>query len=236
LSAGLWVVVEMMTGSRAGLVLFALALGIVFVQFLAAVKQGRFAQNRRKTMPFSSTGARFGLGVLVVAAMAVTIWIVPSLPAFQRFNSNEYANDVRFSAVPTVIRMVRDAFPVGIGFGSFEHVYKAYEPDALLTDSYFNQAHDDFLQLAAEAGLPGLILLGLVVAFLLQRLRALLPWLRRSEPNAWLAATSLCSLGLLMLASATDYPLRVPSMMVFAILLVVWTRHSSQSQQSDVQR
>lgn len=235
-SAGLWVLVEMMTGSRAGLVLLALAMGIVFLLFLAAVKQGRFVQNRRKPMPFSSAKARIGLGLGVIAAMAVTVWIVPRLPVFQRFGADAYATDVRFSAAPTVIRMALDAFPAGIGFGAFEHVFKAYEPDALLKASYFNQAHDDFLQLAAEAGLPGLLLLGLAVAFLLARVRALLPWLRRAEPDAWLAVTSLASLGLFALASVVDYPLRAPSLMALAILLVGFTHYPSHPQQSDERR
>ena len=235
-SAGLWVVVEMMTGSRAGLVLFALALGLVFLLFLAAVRQGRFVQNRRKAVPFASAKARTGLGLAVIAAMAVTVWIVPSLPVFQRFGADDYATDVRFAAAPTVIRMALDAFPAGIGFGAFEHVFKAYEPDALLKASYFNQAHDDFLQLAAEAGLPGLILLGLALVFLLMRVRALIPALRGAEPNAWLGVTSLASLGLLALASVVDYPLRAPSLMAFAILLVVFSQVPSHPQQSDERR
>ena len=235
-SAGLWVVVEMMTGSRAGLVLFALALGLVFLLFLAAVKQGRFVQNRRKAAPFASAKARIGLGVGVIAAMAVTIWVVPSLPVFQRFGADDYATDVRFTAAPTVIRLALDAFPAGIGFGAFEHVFKAYEPDALLKASYFNQAHDDFLQLAAEAGLPGLLLLGLAGAFLLIRVRALIPSLRGAEPDAWLGVTSLASLGLLALASVVDYPLRAPSLMVLAILLVVFSHCPSHPQQSDERR
>ena len=235
-SCGLWIVVEMMTGSRAGLVLFALALGIVLFLFLTAVKQGRFAQNRRKPMPFSSSRARIGLWLGAIAVIAVTIWIVPSLPAYQRFGADDYATDVRFSAAPTVIRMALDAFPAGIGFGAFEHVFKAYEPDGLLKASYFNQAHDDFLQLAAEAGLPGLILLGLAAGFLLMRVRALLPWLRRAQPDAWLAATSLASLGLLALASAVDYPLRSPAWMVFAILLVGFSLYPSHPQQSNERR
>ena len=235
-AGGLWVVVEMMTGSRAGLVLFALALGLVFLLFLAAVRQGRFVQNRRKAVPFASAKARTGLGLAVIAAMAVTVWIVPSLPVFQRFGADDYATDVRFAAAPTVIRMALDAFPAGIGFGAFEHVFKAYEPDALLKASYFNQAHDDFLQLAAEAGLPGLILLGLALVFLLMRVRALIPALRGAEPNAWLGVTSLASLGLLALASVVDYPLRAPSLMAFAILLVVFSQVPSHPQQSDERR
>ena len=235
-SGGLWLVVELMTGSRAGLVLFALAMGMVFFLFLVAVKQQRFVRNRRSAARLSSTKVRIGLGVGLIAAICATVWVVPNLPVFKRFGGDNYATDVRFSAAPTVVRLAHDAFPVGIGFGAFEHVYKAYEPDALLTDSYFNQAHDDFLQLAAEAGLAGLVVLALALIFLLGRVRALLPWLRRAEADAWLAATSLGSIGLLAIASAVDYPLRSPSLMAFAIVLVAFSLYPSRQQQSDEQR
>ena len=76
----------------------------------------------------------------------------------------------------------------------------------------------------------------LAIVFLLGRLRALLPWLRRSEPDAWLALTSLASIGLLALASATDYPLRVPSQMVFFALLIAFSIYPSHKQQSDERR
>lgn len=235
-AGGLWALIIVMTGSRAGLVLFALALVIVFALFRFAMKRGRFSHNRRNPKPFSSPKARILVWVGLVAAVATTIWLVPQLPAFQRFGADDYARDVRFAAAPTVFQIALDAFPAGTGFGTFEHVFKIYEPDALLKASYFNQAHDDFLQLAVEAGLPGLILLVLAIVFLLGRLRALLPWLRRSEPDAWLALTSLASIALLALASVTDYPLRVPSQMVFFALLIAFSIYPSHKQQSDERR
>ena len=235
-AGALWGLGIVMTGSRAGLVLFALALGIVVGLFRFAVKRGRFAHNRRNPKPFSTPKARIAVWVGLFAAMATTIWIVPQLPAYQRFGADDYVGDVRFAAAPTVFRIALDAFPAGTGFGTFEHVFKVYEPDALLKASYFNQAHNDILQLAVEAGLPGLVLVLVTVLFLLGRLRALLPWLRRSEPEAWLAVTSLASIGLLALASAADYPLRVPSQMVFFALLIAFSIHPSRTQQSDVRR
>ena len=234
-SGGLWFVVEMMTGSRAGLVLFALAIGIVFFLFLVAVKQQRFVRDGRKA-PFSSLKARIGLWAGVLGAILVMVWLVPNLPAFQRFGTDSYAADVRFAAAPTVVRMAIDAFPAGIGFGAFEHVYKAYEPDALLGATYFNQAHDDFLQLAAEAGLAGLVLVALALIFLLERMRAVFSRIRQTDTAAWLGATSLASLGLLAAASAVDYPLRAPSLMAFAILLLIFSLDPSRLQQSDEQR
>lgn len=235
-AGGLWGLVIMMTGSRAGLVLFALALVIVAGLFSFAVKRGRFSHNRRNPRPFSSAKARIAIWTGLVATVATMIWIVPQLPAYQRFGADDYIGDVRFTAAPTVLLIALDAFPAGTGFGSFEHVFKVYEPDALLKASYFNQAHNDILQLAVEAGLPGLVLLLLAIVFLLARLRALLPWLRRTDAEAWLAVTSLASIGLLALASAIDYPLRVPSLMVLFALLMAFSIYPSPKQQSDEQR
>lgn len=219
--AGLWALVIALSGSRSGLVLFGLALAMVLFQFRMAQKRGRFSRQRGP-MPFSTPRARIALWAGLAAAFVTAIWVVPQLPAFQRFGAEAYAADVRFSAAPTIFAMARDAFPAGMGFGAFEHAYKAYEPDALLTSSYLNQAHNDFFQLAVEAGLPGLLLLVLALLWLGARFRAVLPWLRRAEPDAWLALTALASLGLLAAASTVDYPLRTPSQMVFVVLLVVF--------------
>ena len=237
--AGLWALVVALTGSRSGLALFAAALLVAALLWAMAARRGRFARSRR-AVGLASRNARIALWAGLAAAFALALWAVPQLPAFQRFEAGAYAADVRFSAAPTVLTMARDAFPFGVGFGAFEHVFKVYEPAALLKDSYFNQAHDDFLQLAVEGGLAGLVLLGAALLFLAGRLRALLPWLRRAEPDAWLALTSLASLGLLAAASAVDYPLRSPSLMVFAMLLVLFTLYPSSSsppvRQSDEQR
>ena len=224
--AGLWTLVIALSGSRSGLVLFGLAVAVVLFQFRMAQKRGRFSRQRGplpfSPRPLSTRWARIALWAGLVAAVVAAIWVVPQLPAFQRFGAEAYAADVRFSAAPTIFAMAREAFPAGMGFGAFEHAYKAYEPDALLTSSYLNQAHNDFLQLAVEAGLPGLMLLVLALFWLGGRFRAVLPWLRRAEPDAWLALTALGSLGLLAAASTVDYPLRTPSQMVFAVLLVVF--------------
>ena len=233
-SAGLWALVIALSGSRSGLVLLGLALAVVLLQFRMALNRGRFSRQRGP-LPFSRPRARIALGAGIAAAVVVAIWAVPRLPAFQRLGAEDFAADVRFSAAPTVFAMAREAFPAGLGFGAFEHAYKAYEPDALLTSSYFNQAHDDFLQLAVEAGLPGLVLLGLALLFLAGRFRALLPWLRRAEPDAWLALAAFASLGLLAAASAVDYPLRTPSQMVFAVLLVVFALYPPSATQATAQ-
>ena len=56
--------------------------------------------------------------------------------------------------------------PFGGGFGSFEAAYKIVEPVNLLSLQYLNHAHNDYLELAIEAGLPGLALAGLWIVLI----------------------------------------------------------------------
>ena len=56
-------------------------------------------------------------------------------------------------------RRRRSFLPFGAGFGTFDPVYRRFEPDALLSTIYLNQAHNEPMQLAMEGGIPALALL-----------------------------------------------------------------------------
>ncbi len=109
---------------------------------------------------------------------------------------------------------------------SFASVYQIVEPDALLRQDYFNQAHNDWLQLPIEGGLPAVLIFlagalwivaGLVGA-LRQRSRPL--GVEFIEPLVLAGAFSLIALN-----SIVDYPLRTQSLaMVGAFLLVILAR------------
>ncbi len=58
--------------------------------------------------------------------------------------------------LPVLFEMAKSHFVLGAGFGSFEWLYKMWEPDHLLMTSYFNQAHNDPIQLIIEGGLPAI--------------------------------------------------------------------------------
>jgi O-antigen ligase len=95
-------------------------------------------------------------------------------------------------------------FPVGSGLGSFDGVYHLEErPDAVARE-YVNHAHNDFLELIIELGLPGVLL---IVAFLIWWLVQFVAiWSSSHSPPIARAAT-LVSLSL-MLHSLVDFPLR----------------------------
>jgi O-antigen ligase len=118
----------------------------------------------------------------------------------------------------------RAFFPFGAGFGTFDPVYRRFEPDALLSTIYLNQAHNEPMQLAIEGGAAALLLL---VLFLIWWLRAVFLALRPSGSSSRralaiaMAATTL----ILMLSSLVDYPLRTPLLSgLFAVACVELVR------------
>lgn len=111
-------------------------------------------------------------------------------------------------------RAIGDFFPWGSGLGSFRSVYQLYEDPARVNDTYVRHAHNDYVELALETGLPGILL---IVAFL--------AWWVRIASRAWrnvdayARAASIAS-GAILLHSLVDFPLRTPAISaLFAMCL-----------------
>jgi len=99
---------------------------------------------------------------------------------------------------------VGDTFPVGTGLGTFEAVYRQYENPADVTSEYVNHAHNDYLELALELGLPGMILIVLFLAWWL--VTAVGIW--RSPLSTSFGRAATIASAAVLAHSAVDYPLR----------------------------
>lgn len=167
--------------------------------------------------------ARLGLATLSLtgaAGAALTLVAVLGLgPILDRFEASA-SHDARFERWPTVAEAAQDYLPTGAGFGSFESVYKTVETLEELDPTYFNRAHNEYLETWLEGGW---LSLGVFVAFLI--------WFGRRAWEAWRAPagisadmTRASSVGILMilLHSAVEYPLRTVTLMaVFAVLAAI---------------
>lgn len=124
--------------------------------------------------------------------------------------------------------MLRDFMPIGSGFGSFDPVFRMYEPDELLHPGYFNHAHNDWLELALTGGLPALLLLA---AFILWAGWRLYSSFRTPASDPALRVRS-GGLVLLVLAGASvsDYPLRTPILAALLALACAWLARSGGEQ------
>lgn len=116
------------------------------------------------------------------------------------------------------LQAAKDYFPMGSGLGTFQEVFPRYEADGIVDRSYANHAHNDYLELALELGLPGLIAISAFMIWWIKRARAI--WMRRSSGP--LVEAAVVASGVLLLHSIWDYPLRTASLgSVFAFCVAL---------------
>lgn len=219
----LFTAMTMLIGSRAGLVLGFVAFVASYAMLLPAWRgrpQGRFAEPAAA----SASRATRWLGYLPLALMAgLLVTVIRLSDRTTSLTRLDYpvAEDLRLLAWPTVQDMMSSFWLLGSGFGSFPDSYKMFEPDSLLQPNYFNHAHNDWAELIITGGLPfvlivlaGLIWIGRAAAT--RGFRNLVKGYRGDYRLALLVV--ILSLAA---ASVVDYPLRVPSLQVIAIITVV---------------
>lgn len=220
----LFVLMIIASGSRAGLLVGALAVAIAFAIARDRIKRMLTSYPRwvLRTLPVALIGtAAILIGLSISADRAVGI-----SRAFQL----EPEQDLRSKALPTVVSMVHEFFPFGSGMGGFDPLFRAHEPFELLGMVYFNHAHNDWLEIMLDAGVPGLALL---IAALIWWLYASIKVWRKSvgESLVWARAGSAV-LFLTMIASLFDYPVRTPMMMAMVVLSAVWLSVGARGQSS----
>ncbi len=118
---------------------------------------------------------------------------------------------------------VADFFPAGSGVGSFKTVYPRFEDPAAVDLTYVNHAHNDYLELALETGLPGMILIAL---FLWWWARSAWSAWRGAHENVYARAATIVS-GALLIHELVEYPLRSPAIAaLFALSIGLMAMHA----------
>ena len=113
---------------------------------------------------------------------------------------------------------IRDFGLAGSGVGTFTAIYPHYENPATIDRTYVNHAHNDYLELALEGGMPAILLM---IAFLSWwSLRAFAIW--RSPNAAELGRAACIASAAILLHSLVDYPLRTAAIAtIFAMALAL---------------
>ncbi len=116
------------------------------------------------------------------------------------------------------LEVIRDYPLSGTGVGTFQHTYISPEPGiAAVHPIYWSHAHNDFLELLTETGIPVFLLLGAfglyLLVYFLKRFNS------RSDPWTLAISTGLFgSLAGILIHSITDFSLEIPAI---SILLVI---------------
>lgn len=210
-------------GSRAGLGIMVLAL--LSVPVLVA----RFRGTALRKPAALITAAGFA----AVAGLATLVVMFGRGVAFDRlFAADAGVDSLRVQSLPLSLRLTRDYFPFGSGYGAFDPVFRTIEPDRLLALTYFNRAHNDLVETALSGGLAGCII---VAAFLLWFASAVMRSWRGADrrfdeargrasmsADRRLALAGSIVAGGILLASLVDYPLRAPLVAVVFSIMIGW--------------
>jgi O-antigen ligase len=142
------------------------------------------------------------------ALLAVALFgLTPIAHRFERAAPSEF----RLEAWPDLARVAHSYLPLGAGIGAFDRAWRAAEPLAMVGPTYFNHAHNDFLELWLEAGWPAALALAAFLAwFAWVAARA---W-RADGDRAALARGASVAIALILAHSAVDYPLRTETMAI----------------------
>ncbi len=206
----LFVLIILASGSRAGLIIGMLAIAIG----LLLVRQGIRRERRpipRWVFPAIVAGSVLTLALFVALSVGADRAI-----SIDRLLNGETGEDLRTRYRPIVVAMIETYFPAGSGFGGFDPIFRLQESVDVLKLTYFNHAHNDFLEILLDGGLPALMLL----------LAALCWWIGASI-RAWRKGSNITKLGsamlgLIFVAEAFDYAARTPMMMTMIVIAAIW--------------
>lgn len=178
------------TGSRMGLAILAIPL------------LSGFWQTRRRT-PVLAAGLAVGAAVLLIGGTAL-----------DRVTARAHDAGNRVEIWGDALLVARSVAPIGAGMGSFVPLYAAAERLEHVQPTIANRAHNDYLELAIEGGLPALTLLAAVLAFVARRSWA--NWRSDDADRRLHARFAALTTTILAVHSTVDYPLRNLTLMTVA--------------------
>ncbi|GAC29196.1 O-antigen ligase family protein [Brumicola pallidula] len=192
ISLVIMVIALVMSRSRMGNTAFFVAMTIVGLMTLFLVRQ------RSK-----------GLTILIMSMFVIDLLIVSTWFGLekvqQRLAETSLQQESRDEVIRDALPMVLD-FPItGTGAGSFYSTFPAYKTTDV--DAFYDQAHNDFLQMTIEYGVPSISILAFLVSFAFYKSARAMRHRRSSIFKGTSFACCMVIIGML-LHMTVDFPLQ----------------------------
>ncbi|MFJ6023040.1 O-antigen ligase family protein [Brevundimonas sp. NPDC092305] len=152
-------------------------------------------------------GATVAVGAIVIFALT---------PLLARFDTAG-VREGRFENWPIVAEAANTYLPLGSGLGSFDAVYRSVEPLELLDSTFFNQAHNEYLEIWLETGWLGAALICVFLVWFIRR--SWTAWRARPGRERDIQRAASIGIGVVLLHSAVDYPLRTETIAVIVAMM-----------------
>lgn len=191
--------------SRMGIIAMLSCLGVMIVSAKASELHGK-----RTTV--------MGLALLcLILGLAVYVGVDAVLDRFEAVAQTGYFEKNRFPIWSNAWAMTRRVAAFGQGLGTFRWAFPAYE--MFEPDIPARYAHNDYLQLLAETGWIGLLLIA--AAFAASWRSALRNLVRSSDPLVrGIGLATLGALSATALQEITDFSLYIPGVAVFLAVMI----------------
>jgi O-antigen ligase len=186
-------------GSLAGIGLAGPALGAAALMVV----------YRRKRLPLWAP-------VVGLVLLSASVALILSTPFQNNLTSADAKKSEvsRYTSFTTSIEAAGDFLPVGAGIGTFPEIYPLYENQDAVTRWYMNHVHNDYIEVALEAGWAGVALMALFLLWWARRV--FLIW-RTDEPDHAARAATIAS-AVILAHSFVEFPLRTAAISaVFAM-------------------
>lgn len=206
----------LVTGSRAGLILFCATIGVLPLLWPASDSQAARPALTRAAVALAL--------VALLGSVALLSFENGRAIALFRLIEQDPTEDARPEFYKQTAEFLGNYWPAGTGIGTFLPIYAVHEPAALLHQFYVNQAHNDWLDLALTGGAAGILILLAFIGYGLVRGWTLLVAPTKPDMAVVWGRAGLVILILAGAASVVDYPLRTPLMMALTALALVMTR------------
>lgn len=158
----------------------------------------------------------FVIGIVLLYGLAIGIY-----PAFERFIALKENTPDRVLVWADMLSVIRD-FPIfGTGLGTFNYIYLLYNK-TIMNPVEFVYAHNDYLQMVIEAGIPAsMFLLASLLLFLRSSYYNLIKLYESGENlRFYLGLGAMSGVVAILIHSFTDFNLHIPSNAAyFAVLL-----------------
>jgi len=203
--------------SRGGNLGFFISLGVASLLFLLLVR------NKPRA------AAIFLVSLIILDIVIIGSWVGLS-KVVSRLEQTTMQSEKRDDVYLATFPMIEDYSLTGVGAGNYFNAFPAYKPPQL--HSYWNHAHNDYLEIMAEQGVIGLSLLASIVLyslfFAIQTLR------KRSDSFArGMGFASLMGIIAILIHSSVDFNLQIlANSSIFMLLLAIpfICRHSGNNQ------
>ncbi|HEX8525609.1 O-antigen ligase family protein, partial [Allosphingosinicella sp.] len=119
----------------------------------------------------------------------------------------------------TTIEGIGAFAPLGSGLGTYQDAYRAFDDPNRVSREFTNHAHNDYLEVAFELGIPGLLVVLAFIAWWAIRSRDV--W-RADFEGAGLARAGSAIVFIVLLHSIVDYPIRTSAIAALFALACGW--------------